>query len=68
MLEERRRFLKTTLGAGLFGAGVILTAQYGIASASEVQESNGVVVGLSPKKEILYRKTGEWEAYYKAAY
>ena len=31
-------------------------------------DDNGVVVGKSNKKEVLYRKSKEWEYYYKIAY
>jgi hypothetical protein len=30
-------------------------------------DSNGVVVGISVKKEILYKKTQAWEDFYKQA-
>ncbi len=70
MIEERRSFLKTTLGVGVAGVGALLTAKYSIASENDTSEgrSNGVVVGHSPKKEILYKKTQNWDIYYKAAY
>ena len=32
------------------------------------QQDNGVVIGKSNKKEVLYRKTQAWEQYYKVAY
>ncbi|EEF13133.1 hypothetical protein CAMRE0001_3059 [Campylobacter rectus RM3267] len=31
-------------------------------------DGNGVVVGKSNKKEVLYKKSKEWEYYYKIAY
>ena len=70
MLEERRAFLKTTFSAGVVGVGTILAAKCGVASEKDnsTQDSNGVVIGKSPKKEILYKKTANWDAYYKAAY
>ncbi|MCI5121562.1 MAG: twin-arginine translocation signal domain-containing protein [Candidatus Electrothrix sp. AUS4] len=67
MIEDRRQFLKTTLGAGIAGAGTLLAAKYSMA-AKPAKSTNGVVQGQSPKQEVLYRKTPEWEAYYKAAY
>ncbi len=70
MSKERRTFLKIALGAGVAGASTLIGAPYGRADDqnSSPSDSNGVVRGHSPKKEILYRKTKEWERYYKAAY
>jgi hypothetical protein len=67
MFEERRRFLKTTLGAGVAGISTLLAAKYSIAK-KPAKSANGVVKGQSPKKEVLYRKTADWETYYNAAY
>ena len=70
MQEERRSFLKTTLGAGAVGVGTLLTAKTGFAGSIKKlsASSNGVVTGTSPKKEILYKKTQNWDIYYKSAY
>lgn len=70
MLEERRSFLKTTLGAAALGVGTLLSVRCGIAGEKEStgNSSNGVVIGHSPKKEVLYKKTADWDVYYKAAY
>lgn len=70
MQEERRKFLKTTLGAGAVGITTLLAAKTGLASSSKEQfaGSNGVIMGTSPKKEILYKKTQNWDIYYKSAY
>ncbi len=70
MFEERRAFLKTTLGAGVVGVGTLLASKCSMADDQGIasENSNGVVIGQSPKKEILYKKTANWEAYYKAAY
>jgi hypothetical protein len=65
MVEERRGFLKK-----LATAGAVASAGTVAASATEqkqTQSSNGVVVGKSPKKEILYKKTEAWDEYYNAA-
>lgn len=68
MLEERRSFLKATLGATALGVGTLMTAKSGVASGNAASSSNGVVIGHSPKKEVLYKKTADWDVYYKAAY
>ena len=70
MQEERRNFLKTTLEVTALGVGALVSAKCAIASekAETGDNSNGVVIGHSPKKEILYRKTADWDVYYKAAY
>jgi len=70
MLKERREFLKTTLGATAFGVGMLVSAKCSIAAEKETSASlsNGVVMGRSPKREILYKKTQNWDIYYKAAY
>lgn len=70
MFDERRSFLKTTLGVGVLGVGTLLSAKCSLAGDTDTtaQSSNGVVIGHSPKKEILYKKTENWDVYYKAAY
>jgi hypothetical protein len=65
MESNRRGFLKKTLGAS---ALVAVGGVKAVASGEEALNSNGVVIGHSPKKEILYKKTQHWEAYYKRSY
>lgn len=67
MQESRRNFAKKTaivVGATTVGS-TVLAATSG--SKSYEAESNGVVVGKSNKKEIVYTKTKAWEDYYKQA-
>lgn len=70
MLEERRKFIKSTLGASAVGVGMLISAKCSIAADKQKPGalSNGVVTGHSPKNEVLYKKTQNWEIYYKAAY
>ncbi|MBE0496157.1 MAG: twin-arginine translocation signal domain-containing protein [Campylobacterales bacterium] len=60
MIEARRTFLKTA---------ALTTAAVGIATAAtpRFEATNGVVMGKSSKKEILYTKTRAWEDFYKSA-
>ncbi len=66
MQAKRRDFLKKAL----IGSGAVL-ATASIVEANENnsvdQGSNGVVIGHSPKKEILYKKTAHWREYYSVA-
>jgi len=66
MQTKRRDFLKKAL----IGSGAVL-ATASIVEANENnsvnQGSNGVVIGYSPKKEILYKKTAHWREYYSVA-
>jgi len=63
--ESRRDFVKksaiVTAGAVTVGATVLAAS----GSSSVEASSNGVVVGKSRKKEILYKKTQAWEEFYK---
>lgn len=70
MDEQRRKLLKTTVAVGAVGIGSLVAAKCGVAADDSGAEtnSNGVVIGHSPKKEILYEKTADWDIYYKAAY
>jgi hypothetical protein len=66
MKKKRREFLKKALvgtGAAL-AAGTALQAEE---TGEQPPGSNGVVIGHSPKKEILYRKTIHWREYYSVA-
>lgn len=68
MHNERRSFLKSTLAATAVGVGTLVAARRSVADPGTPGGGNGVVVGHSPKKEILYKKSAAWDLYYKAAY
>jgi phosphodiesterase/alkaline phosphatase D-like protein len=66
MQNERRQFVKKS--AMVVGASVAVGATTLAASGKGYEtDSNGVVIGNSNKKEILYKKTKAWEDYYKQA-
>ena len=66
MQESRRNFFKRS--ALVVGAAAV-SATALAANKDEVLEadSNGVVVGNSNKKEILYKKSQAWVDFYKQA-
>jgi len=66
MQDQRRSFLKKTLGASAVVAAVGVSA-IANENGAKIVGSNGVVKGHSKKKEILYKKTANWDAYYHAA-
>jgi len=61
---KRRSFLKGALGLGALS---VASSTLAFAKSNEEDVGNGVVGGYSPKKEILYKKTQNWEVYYKNA-
>jgi len=65
MVKERRGFLKKLATAGAVASVGTVAAVAG--EKKQTQSSGGVVVGHSPKKEILYKKTEAWGEYYSAA-
>lgn len=70
MEGSRRDFLKKSLKIGAVGGTMMATAAIASSGskASLQADSNGVVLGKSSKKEVLYQKSKEWEYYYKIAY
>ena len=66
MSNDRRSFVKKALGATALVAASGVTAS--VTSSNKTQSGSGVVVGKSNKKEILYKETKEWDAFYKANY
>ncbi|RBQ27959.1 twin-arginine translocation signal domain-containing protein [Aliarcobacter vitoriensis] len=69
-LAQRRQFLKRAgIAASVLAGSVVATA-----ATTERQDrgansnvGNGVVVGRSTKKEILYNKSAAWNQFYKVA-
>ena len=61
---KRRSFLKGALGIGALS---VASSTLIFAKSEQPEYDNGVVRGHSPKKEILYKKTRNWEIYYKNA-
>ena len=69
MQGSRRDFLKKSLKVGAVGGTVLAAAAIAKPTSDELApDDNGVVVGKSSKKEVLYKKSKEWEYYYKIAY
>ena len=68
MLEERRDFVKKALGSTIAIAATGAVASIRNEKSYGQSDSNGVVVGKSKKKEILYKETKNWEAFYRASY
>ncbi|QKF81796.1 twin-arginine translocation signal domain-containing protein [Halarcobacter ebronensis] len=66
MKNQRRSFIKA-LGTSAAVAAVGVTASLA-SNENKTKSTNGVVVGKSPKKEILYKETAQWDAFYKASY
>ncbi|CAD7289223.1 MULTISPECIES: Tat pathway signal protein [Campylobacter] len=68
MKQDRREFLKKSLKVGAV-AGVVATPLAAKVTSEELTaDGNGVVVGTSNKKEVLYHKSLAWEKFYKVAY
>ena len=69
MQGSRRDFLRKSLKVGAVGGAVLSIAAMAKPTSDEPEpDGNGVVVGKSSKKEVLYRKSKEWAYYYKIAY
>ncbi len=67
MEQSRREFTKK---AAIVTAGAVVATGTSVLAATGKPHSvdeNGVVLGKSNKKEILYKKTAAWEEYYKNA-
>lgn len=69
-LEQRRNFIKRAgIAASVFAGAVVATAATTESKhrGAGSNVGNGVVVGTSNKKEILYNKTAAWGTFYDAA-
>ncbi|MCT7574984.1 Tat pathway signal protein [Aliarcobacter butzleri] len=66
MQESRRAFAKK---AAIIAAGTVAVSSTVLATSTKgtPDVGNGVNVGKSNKKEILYKKTAKWEEFYKQA-
>lgn len=65
MEQRRRSFLKKaaiTSAVAATGAVAVMAN-----SSKQMADSNGVVIGKSDKREILYKETKAWDDYYKRA-
>ncbi|QOR61263.1 twin-arginine translocation signal domain-containing protein [Sulfurovum sp. ST-21] len=69
MIEERRGFLKRLGKAGAAAAVAGTTVAFANSGhkRSYTADSNGVVIGKSKKKEIIYHKTAIWNEYLNSA-
>ncbi|MDL0087785.1 twin-arginine translocation signal domain-containing protein [Campylobacter gastrosuis] len=66
MKQTRRDFLKKSLKVGALAT--LTTSAFASQKVASEPDSNGVVVGKSKKKEVLYAKSEFWDKYYKIAY
>ncbi|CCB80338.1 hypothetical protein HBZC1_13520 [Helicobacter bizzozeronii CIII-1] len=69
-MENRREALKKlgALGVGALAGQSLLATMPERHFPNTDKGSNGVVVGKSNKKEILYHKTPAWEIFYKSVW
>jgi len=69
MIESRRGFLKKLVKVSAIAA--VGTTTVALANSGHERSysanSNGVVVGKSNKKEIIYKKTAVWDEYLRTA-
>lgn len=69
MNNSRRGFLRKAAITGAVVASTSTVAAIASSNKKGHQDSdyNGVVIGKSNKKEILYKKSLAWDEYYKRA-
>ena len=63
MEKSRREFLKNATKTSIAVAGVSVA----LAGCSKKGSSENLVRGKSPKTELLYQKTKQWDMYYSVA-
>lgn len=61
--SSRREFLKTTAKASLAVAGTSVI----LGGCAKKGDGSKLVRGKSPKEEILYQKSPQWNLYYSVA-
>ena len=69
-LAQRRQFIKRAgIAATVLAGSVVATAATAPNQdrGANSNNGNGVDVGRSTKKEILYKKSAAWEEFYRAA-
>lgn len=66
MENKRREFLKKAAVVGTIAAASSTMAMANT-KHSKGTSDEGVVIGKSNKKEILYKKTQQWRDFYKSA-
>lgn len=68
MKQDRREFLRKSLKVTALAGGAATTSVMANSKVATGADGNGVVVGKSKKKEVLYHKSALWEQFYKIAY
>ena len=63
MEKSRREFLKKSAKTSVAVAGVSIA----LAGCGKKGTSENLIRGKSPKQEILYQKTQQWDLYYSVA-
>ena len=66
--KDQEEIFSKTLKVGAAGGVLAVSAVAKVTSDDLAPDDNGVVVGKSNKKEVLYKKSKNWETYYKIAY
>lgn len=67
MQKSRRGFIKNAAIVTVTTAAIGSTVLAATTGKGTPENDNGVNVGKSKKKEILYKKTAAWEEFYRQA-